>query len=59
MARYGQQIPELRGHAFGSTVRFENTNERDTALTQMHVQDIWDYNVALEEIAEMELPCLI
>ncbi|OBS20115.1 hypothetical protein FPOA_11837 [Fusarium poae] len=39
MARYGQQIPKLRGCAFGPTIRFENANERDTALTQMHVQD--------------------
>ncbi|XEU94804.1 hypothetical protein FSHL1_000088 [Fusarium sambucinum] len=39
MARYNEQIPKLRGRAFGSTVRFENTNERDTAFTQMHVQD--------------------
>lgn len=25
----------------------------------MHVQDVWDFNDALEDVAEMELPCLI
>ncbi|CEI42076.1 unnamed protein product [Fusarium venenatum] len=49
MARYGEQVPELIGHAFYPRVRFENANERDTALTQMHVQDVWHFNAALEE----------
>jgi hypothetical protein len=59
MARYRQQIPKLRGLTFEPKVRLENANERDTALTQMHVQDVWDFNYALEDIAEMELPGLI
>ncbi|KAM0365139.1 hypothetical protein ACHAPK_010045 [Fusarium culmorum] len=39
MTRYGRQVPELIGDAFSPSVRLENANERDTALTQMHVQD--------------------
>ncbi|VTO83108.1 unnamed protein product, partial [Fusarium graminearum] len=34
--RYREQVPKLRGNAFSPRVRFENANERDTALTQMH-----------------------
>ncbi|RGP69006.1 hypothetical protein FSPOR_4983 [Fusarium sporotrichioides] len=36
MTRYRQQITKLLGHTFVPEVRFENANERDTALTQMH-----------------------
>ncbi|KAJ4015449.1 hypothetical protein NW752_006912 [Fusarium irregulare] len=39
MDRYAKQIPKLRGYAFPPQIRFDNANERDTALTQMHVQD--------------------
>lgn len=59
MDRYAKQIPKLRGYAFLPQIRFDNANERDTALTQMHVQDVWDFNDALEDIEGMELPCLI
>nr|CEG04353.1 unnamed protein product [Fusarium clavum] len=59
MQRYGQQIPERRGPTFPPTVRFENANERDTAFTQIHVQDVWDFDKALKEITEMEIPALI
>ncbi|KAF5967313.1 hypothetical protein FCOIX_12024 [Fusarium coicis] len=40
MDRYSKQIPANRGKAFPPTVRFKNENERDTALTQTHVQDL-------------------
>jgi len=59
MQRYGQQIPKRRGQAFEPTVRFENANERDTALTQMHAQDVWDFDTALKQIEKMGLPGLI
>ncbi|CAF3620242.1 unnamed protein product [Fusarium graminearum] len=39
ISQYRKQVPNLRGIAFNPRVRFENANERDTALTQMHVQD--------------------
>ncbi|KAF5233165.1 hypothetical protein FANTH_12641 [Fusarium anthophilum] len=39
MYRYSRQIPTNRGPAFPPTVRFKNENERNTALTQTHVQD--------------------
>nr|RBQ85985.1 hypothetical protein FVER53263_06599 [Fusarium verticillioides] len=39
MNRYSKQIPANRGKAFPPTVHFKNENERDTALTQTHVQD--------------------
>lgn len=59
MDRYRQQIPKRRGYAFTPRVRFENANERDTALTQMHVQDVWDFDCTLNDIATMKLPGLI
>ncbi|KAI6767580.1 hypothetical protein HG530_005589 [Fusarium avenaceum] len=39
LKRYEKQIPNNRGLAFTPTIRFEDTNQRDTALTQVHVQD--------------------
>ncbi|KAG5821598.1 hypothetical protein H9Q74_000056 [Fusarium xylarioides] len=39
MDRYSKQIPRNRGSAFPPTIRFKNENERNTALTQTHVQD--------------------
>ncbi|KAF5548331.1 hypothetical protein FPHYL_9946 [Fusarium phyllophilum] len=39
MGRYSKQIPANRGSAFPPTIRFKNENERNTALTQTHVQD--------------------
>ncbi|CAG1981541.1 unnamed protein product [Fusarium graminearum] len=55
ISQYRKQVPNLRGIAFSPRVRFENANERDTALTQMHVQDVWDFNDVLEDVAEMEV----
>ncbi|KAK6709687.1 hypothetical protein SNK04_010635 [Fusarium graminearum] len=49
ISQYRKQVPNLRGIAFSPRVRFENANERDTALTQMHVQGVWDFNDALED----------
>ncbi|KAH7262916.1 P-loop containing nucleoside triphosphate hydrolase protein [Fusarium tricinctum] len=37
--RYETQIPSNRGPAFMPTIRFKDANQRDTALTQIHVQD--------------------
>ncbi|RYC85559.1 hypothetical protein BFJ63_vAg11529 [Fusarium oxysporum f. sp. narcissi] len=37
--RYNRQIPKLRGMLFPETMRFKDQNERDTAWTQIHVQD--------------------
>ncbi|RKL01660.1 hypothetical protein BFJ71_g4987 [Fusarium oxysporum] len=37
--RYNRQIPKLRGMLFRETMRFKDQNERDTAWTQIHVQD--------------------
>lgn len=59
MERYNEQIPENRGAAFPPTVRFKNENERDTALTQTHVQDVWDFDNKLKEIERFEPPALI
>ncbi|KAM0187543.1 hypothetical protein ACHAPI_011080 [Fusarium lateritium] len=59
MTRYGQQIPKNRGCSFTPEIRFQNANERDTALTQTHVQDVWDFQDALEDIRQTELPALI
>ncbi|KAJ4135210.1 hypothetical protein NW768_004831 [Fusarium equiseti] len=39
MTRYAKQLHKRWGPAFLPQIRFENANERDTALTQMHVQD--------------------
>ncbi|KAF9769124.1 hypothetical protein IL306_013516 [Fusarium sp. DS 682] len=36
MKRYNQQIPKNRGPPFPEMIRFEDENERDTALTQTH-----------------------
>ncbi|KAF5231409.1 hypothetical protein FAUST_9272 [Fusarium austroamericanum] len=36
ITRYREQVPKLRGNVFSPRVRFENANERDTDLTQMH-----------------------
>jgi len=59
MERYNQQIPINRGAAFPPTIRFKNENERDTALTQTHVQDVWDFDHKLKKIELFELPALI
>lgn len=40
-------------------IRFNNGNERDTALTQTHVQDVWDFDHKLKEIEVFEPPALI
>ncbi|KAM0256002.1 hypothetical protein ACHAPA_012317 [Fusarium lateritium] len=57
--RYEKQIPDNRGLAFTPTIRFEDKNQRDTALTQVHVQDVWDHNKALEFIDDATVPALI
>ncbi|KAL4728823.1 hypothetical protein ACLX1H_003222 [Fusarium chlamydosporum] len=57
--RYAEQIPSLRGPSLDPQIRFENAKERDTALTQIHVQDVWEFHTALEEVATMKLPALI
>ncbi|KAG4283192.1 hypothetical protein FPRO06_09865 [Fusarium proliferatum] len=54
MERYNKQIPANRGAAFPPTIRFNNGNERDTALTQTHVQDVWDFDHKLKEIEKPE-----
>ncbi|KAG5795246.1 hypothetical protein H9Q69_005708 [Fusarium xylarioides] len=46
--RYNKQIPEMRGMLFPKTIRFKDQNERDTAWTQIHVQDVWDFHHDLE-----------
>uniref|UniRef100_A0A0D2XYD5 DNA2/NAM7 helicase helicase domain-containing protein n=1 Tax=Fusarium oxysporum (strain Fo5176) TaxID=660025 RepID=A0A0D2XYD5_FUSOF len=46
--RYNRQIPKLRGMLFPETIRFKDQNERDTAWTQIHVQDVWDFHHDLE-----------
>ncbi|KAM0414551.1 hypothetical protein ACHAPT_013610 [Fusarium lateritium] len=51
-----QQIPRNRGLAFLPKIRYDDFNQRDTALTQMHVQDVWDFHAALEEIETMDIP---
>ncbi|KAM5378671.1 hypothetical protein ACJZ2D_004470 [Fusarium nematophilum] len=38
-SRYDHVIPRSRGPAFEPKVTYDNQNQRDTALTQMHVQD--------------------
>ncbi|KAF5668078.1 hypothetical protein FHETE_5344 [Fusarium heterosporum] len=48
--RYDKQVPDNRGPPFPPTVRFRDSNQRDTALTQVHVQDVWDYDQALQFI---------
>jgi hypothetical protein len=59
LKRYEKQIPNNRGLAFTPTIRFEDTNQRDTALTQVHVQDVWDHEKALEYIENTTIPALI
>ncbi|KAJ4251889.1 hypothetical protein NW762_011186 [Fusarium torreyae] len=54
MQRYGEQVPRNRGHGFPPTVYFDNANARDTALTQTHVQDVWDFDNVLTYIAETQ-----
>ncbi|KAH7475705.1 hypothetical protein FOMA001_g11571 [Fusarium oxysporum f. sp. matthiolae] len=48
--RYNRQIPKLRGMLFPETMRFKDQNERDTAWTQIHVQDVWDFHHDLEHV---------
>ncbi|RKK14280.1 hypothetical protein BFJ65_g10845 [Fusarium oxysporum f. sp. cepae] len=48
--RYNRQIPKLRGMLFRETMRFKDQNERDTAWTQIHVQDVWDFHHDLEHV---------
>ncbi|KAF4958531.1 hypothetical protein FGADI_2331 [Fusarium gaditjirri] len=48
--RYNTQIPKLRGMLFRETIRFKDQNERDTAWTQIHVQDVWDFHHDLEHV---------
>ncbi|KAF5533609.1 hypothetical protein FNAPI_12626 [Fusarium napiforme] len=56
MDRYSKQIPANRGKAFPPTVRFKNENERNTALTQTHVQD----KVGTDPIkASVQFVCLL
>lgn len=59
MTRYNYQIPRNRGQGFSPRVHYDDFNQRDTALTQMHVQDVWDFHAALKEIEKMWLPALI
>lgn len=59
MDRYANQIPRNKGRWFRSRIHYDTLNQRDTALTQMHVQDVWDFHVALKEIEQMRLPALI
>ncbi|KAH7144827.1 P-loop containing nucleoside triphosphate hydrolase protein [Fusarium sp. MPI-SDFR-AT-0072] len=48
--RYNRQIPQTRGMLFPETIRFKDRNERDTAWTQIHVQDVWDFHHDLEHV---------
>ncbi|RSL68091.1 hypothetical protein CEP53_002710 [Fusarium sp. AF-6] len=56
MTRYSHQIPRNRGSRFSAKICYDDFNQRDTALTQMHVQDVWDFHAALEEIETMWIP---
>ncbi|KAF5599980.1 hypothetical protein FPANT_2883 [Fusarium pseudoanthophilum] len=57
--RYNKQIPKMRGMLFPETTRFKDQNERDTAWTQIHVQDVWDFHHDLEHVNDVEMPALI
>ncbi|KAF5643764.1 uncharacterized protein FTJAE_3063 [Fusarium tjaetaba] len=57
--RYNKQIPAMRGMLFPETTRFKDQNERDTAWTQIHVQDVWDFHHDLEHVNDVEMPALI
>ena len=59
MTRYSNQIPRNRGPKFSAKICYDDVNQRDTALTQMHVQDVWDFHAALEEIETMWIPAVI
>ncbi|KAG4277199.1 hypothetical protein FPRO04_07496 [Fusarium proliferatum] len=48
--RYNTQIPKTRGMLFNERTCFKNRNERDTAWTQIHVQDVWDFHHDLEHV---------
>ncbi|KAG7410760.1 DNA polymerase alpha-associated DNA helicase A [Fusarium oxysporum f. sp. rapae] len=48
--RYNRQIPQTRGMLFPETIRFKDRNERDTAWTQIHVQNVWDFHHDLEYV---------
>ncbi|KAJ4163106.1 hypothetical protein NW754_014529 [Fusarium falciforme] len=49
MDRYNHQIPRNRGREFLPRVHYDDFNQRDTALTQMHVQDVGDEPAATTE----------
>ncbi|KAJ3524606.1 hypothetical protein NM208_g11995 [Fusarium decemcellulare] len=56
--RYAEQVPTNRGLSFEPKIAYDNMNQRDTAITQMHVQDVLDYDAALGEIANLPVPTL-
>ncbi|KAF4462532.1 hypothetical protein FALBO_10675, partial [Fusarium albosuccineum] len=53
LRRYKRQVPRSRGDLFQPKIAYEDLNQRDTAITQMHVQDVVDYDAALKEIANL------
>ncbi|KAF5576179.1 hypothetical protein FPCIR_12747 [Fusarium pseudocircinatum] len=54
-ARYNKQIPEMRGILFPEIIRFKDQNERDTAWTQIHIQDVWDFHHDLEHVNDVDI----
>ncbi|RSL94450.1 hypothetical protein CDV31_014305 [Fusarium ambrosium] len=45
--RYDMIIPRNLGIGFSVATEFENQNNLDTALEQVHVQDVWAYSQKL------------
>ncbi|KAK7413376.1 hypothetical protein QQX98_007753 [Neonectria punicea] len=53
LERYTETIPRNRGLCFEPRIRYDDSNQRNTCLTQMHVQDVWDFDAALKEMAKI------
>ncbi|RSL39391.1 hypothetical protein CEP53_014082 [Fusarium sp. AF-6] len=52
-------IPRNLGIGFNVATEFENQNNLDTALEQVHVQDVWAYSQKLQELSALRFPVVI
>lgn len=57
--RYDMIIPRNLGIGFSAATEFENQNNHDTALEQVHVQDVWAYRQQLQGISDLRFSVVI
>ncbi|KAL2691178.1 hypothetical protein Neosp_001559 [[Neocosmospora] mangrovei] len=55
-ARYDITIPRNLRIGFSAATEYENQNNHDTALEQLHVQDVWTYRQQLQGISALRFP---